>query len=205
MPDWSVAPSASCKCPKSGHPSLYPPQFPLPSSGQLGLVPTDSAGPSPGVLEGINRLREEFHLALTHLLTPRSKTACPGLVQLCMYTWVCVHVCIHIPPTHLWAGRMGWGIWPHLYILWGPDGVSSALPSCLLPSDSSPLLWRGRGGQHWGWVDPCSRMVKPHGGGTCRAIQCSATSDPWPLTPVPFQSWKEGLHCCKGYPRPLSA
>lgn len=99
---------------------------------------------------------------------------------------MCARVRAHVLHTHLLSDRMGSGICPHSYILWGPDGVSTALPSCLLPSDSPPLLWRGWGGQHRGGVGTCSRRIKPHPGGTCRATQCPATSDP-------FQSWKEGL------------
>lgn len=73
-----------------------------------------------------------------------------------MHGCVRARVYAHVLHTHLWAGRMGLGICPHPYILWGPDGVSTTLPSCLLPSDSSALLWQGGGGGEAstgaGWV-----------------------------------------------------
>lgn len=112
---------------------------------------------------------------------------------------MCARAYAHVFHTQLWAGRMGSGICPHSYILWEPDGVSSALPSCLLPSDSCPLL--GGGGEASSRFDcrgTCSRMVnltEEAPAGLCSAQQ--------PVTlDLPYLSLSKAgtralFHCCR--------
>lgn len=145
-------------------------------------------------------------MALTHVLTPCSKIVSPGLVQLCVHAWVHVHVCMHMCSTHS-CGQAGWGICPHSYILGGgADGVSSALPSCLLPSDSSPLLCRGREASRriaWVLVPGWLNIIEAAPAGLCSAQQ--------PVTlGLPYLSLSKAgtrvlFHCCKGHPHPLCA
>lgn len=130
-------------------------------------------------------------MAPTHFSHSTLKNSQPGVVQLCVHAWLCAHVCTHMCSTHI-CGQTGWDQGSALTRT-SSGGQMELVQHCQAAfcqaADSSSLLWRGRRGQCW-----AGQALVPGWSGLIMEApaRCPATSDPWPRTPVPFQSWKEG-------------